>query len=160
MKNVQKHKTKYPSLSGDWGCQIECRCHYFDQKLKNSHSVHAWWECGQKLPDLLPNDYFNLKWKYCHFTTCIITQCWKKTGLECGPMTNVMVALPNIGGALCSTPKSLADLNGMWTRVEQTPTTRMPCSNAGKTRNPLKFAGVPRTRQQISAISGPKFTIL
>jgi len=24
-------------------------------------------------------------------------------------MTNVMVALPNIGGALCSTPQSLAD---------------------------------------------------
>jgi len=24
--------------------------------------------------------------------------------LECGPMPNVMVALPNIGGARCSTP--------------------------------------------------------
>jgi len=29
--------------------------------------------------------------------------------LECGPMPNVMVALPNIGGALRSTPQSLAD---------------------------------------------------
>jgi len=29
--------------------------------------------------------------------------------LECGPMPNVMIALPNIGGALCSTPQSLAD---------------------------------------------------
>jgi len=29
--------------------------------------------------------------------------------LECGPMPNVMVALPNIGGALCSTPQTLAD---------------------------------------------------
>jgi len=29
--------------------------------------------------------------------------------LECGPMPNVMVALPNIGGALCSMPHSLAD---------------------------------------------------
>jgi len=29
--------------------------------------------------------------------------------LECGPMPNVMVALPNIVGALCSTPQSLAD---------------------------------------------------
>jgi len=29
--------------------------------------------------------------------------------LECGPMPNVMVALPNIGGALCSSPQSLAD---------------------------------------------------
>jgi len=33
----------------------------------------------------------------------------KKKILECGPMPNLMVALPNIGGALCSTPQSLAD---------------------------------------------------
>ena len=61
-------------------------------------------------------------------------------------MPNLMVALPNIGGALCSTPQSLADAH-YW----------MPCSNAAKT---LKFVGVPQTRQQISAVSGPKFTIL
>jgi len=65
-------------------------------------------------------------------------------------MSNVMAALPNIGGALCSTPQSLAD--ALYTRL--------PCSNAAKTRNPSKFAGVPQTRQQISAASGPKFTIL
>ena len=29
--------------------------------------------------------------------------------LECGPMPNLMVALPNVAGALCSTPLSLAD---------------------------------------------------
>jgi len=28
--------------------------------------------------------------------------------LECGPMPNMMATLPNIGGALCSTPQSLA----------------------------------------------------
>jgi len=39
--------------------------------------------------------------------TTIINQKPKK--LECGPMPNLMVALPNIGGALCSTPQSLAD---------------------------------------------------
>jgi len=44
--------------------------------------------------------------------------------------------------------------------VGLTPTTSVPCSNAAKTRNPLKFAGVPQTRQQISAVSRPKFTIL
>jgi len=33
----------------------------------------------------------------------------KKKELECGPMPNLMVALPNIGAALCSTPQSLAD---------------------------------------------------
>ena len=31
------------------------------------------------------------------------------TTLECEPMLNVMTALPNIGGALCSTPQSLAN---------------------------------------------------
>jgi len=29
--------------------------------------------------------------------------------LECGPMPNVMAAVPNIGGALCSMPQSLDD---------------------------------------------------
>jgi len=33
----------------------------------------------------------------------------EETELERGLMPNVMVALPNIAGALCSTPKSLAD---------------------------------------------------
>jgi len=32
-----------------------------------------------------------------------------KFTLECGPMPNVIVALPNIGGALCSTPQRLAE---------------------------------------------------
>jgi len=41
-----------------------------------------------------------------------------------------------------------------------TPTTRMPCSNAAKTRNPLKLAGVPKTNETISATSGSNFTIL
>ena len=44
-------------------------------------------------------------------------------------MPNVMVALPNIDGALCQR-RSLADAH-YW----------MPCSNAAQTRNPLKFAG-------------------
>ena len=41
-----------------------------------------------------------------------------------------------------------------------TPTTKLSCSNAAKTRNTLKLAGVQQTRQQISAVSAPKFTIL
>jgi len=43
-----------------------------------------------------------------------------------------------------------------------TPTTRVPCSNAAaaKTRNPLKFVGVPLTGKHISAVSRPKFAIL
>jgi len=34
------------------------------------------------------------------------------------------------------------------------------CSKEGKTRNRLKFAGVPQTGKPISASNGPKFTIL
>ena len=41
-----------------------------------------------------------------------------------------------------------------------TPTTRVPCCNTAKMWKPLKFAGVPQTRQRISAIRRPKFTIL
>ena len=36
----------------------------------------------------------------------------------------------------------------------------MPSSNAAKTLNPLKLAGVPQTNERISAASGPKFTII
>jgi len=32
-----------------------------------------------------------------------------------------------------------------------TPTTRVPCSNAAKTRNPLKLAWMPQTNETISA---------
>jgi len=64
-------------------------------------------------------------------------------------MPNVMVALPNVGGVLYWTPQSLADAHYY-----------MPCSNAAKTRNQLKFGGVPQTNEMVSAASGPKFTIL
>ena len=72
----------------------------------------------------------------CHSSTAAV-QVTRLNKLECGPMPNVIVALPSIGGALCST-----------------------CSNAAKTQNPLKVAGVPQTPEPISAVSGPKFTIL
>jgi len=37
--------------------------------------------------------------------------------LKCGPMPNVMVALPNIGAAVCSTPQSFADAH-CWSTVQ------------------------------------------
>ena len=68
-------------------------------------------------------------------------------------MPNVVVALPNTGGVLCSMPQSLADAHYYLTAVRMR-------SNAAKTRKPLKLAGVPQTTGPISAASGPKFTIL
>jgi len=64
-------------------------------------------------------------------------------------MPNVMVTLPNIGGALYSAPQSVVDAHYY-----------MPCSNAAKTRNQLKCGGVPQSNETISAANGPKFTIL
>jgi len=63
-------------------------------------------------------------------------------------MPNIMAALPNMVPSV------------QRRKVWPTPTTRVPCRNAAKTRNPLKFAGVPQTHQQFSAINRPKFTIL
>ena len=61
----------------------------------------------------------------------------------------LMAALPNIVAPSVQRRK-----------VWLTPTTSVPCSNAAKTRNPLKFARVAQTNEMISAGSGPKFTIL
>jgi len=83
--------------------------------------------------------------------TIIASEVQVQIQLECGPMPNVMAALPNIGGALCSTVRL---------RVWQMPNTGVPCSNAAKTRNPLKLVSLPQTTGSISAASGPKFTIL
>jgi len=65
---------------------------------------------------------------------------------------------PNIGGALCESsiiPFLVPSYKVWWTAAA-----RVPCSNAAKTRKSLKLEGVPQTRQQISAVSSPKFTIL
>jgi len=63
-------------------------------------------------------------------------------------MPNVTAALSNIGGALC-----------LMRKVWLTPTTRVPCSNAAKARNPLKLAVVPQTPEPISAAGELKFAI-
>jgi len=70
----------------------------------------------------------------------------KSLELECGPMPNVMAALPNVDASSVQRRK-----------VWLTPTNRVPCSNAA---NPLKLAGVPQTPEPISAVSRPKFTIV
>jgi len=69
--------------------------------------------------------------------------------LECWPMPNVMAALPNIDAPSVQR-----------CTVWLTPNTGVPCSNAAKTRNPWKLAGVPQTTASISAASRSKFTLL
>jgi len=108
--------------------------------------LQIWWRVSNIERILKIGQYLaQLQQKWCAVSTCSV----EINQLECGPMPNVMVALPNIGGVLCSTPQSLADTH-YWMRW----------NNAAKMRNQLKFAMVPQTGQPISAASGPKFTIL
>jgi len=58
-------------------------------------------------------------------------------------MPNVMAALPNIGAPSVQRRK-----------VWLTPTTRLPCSNSDKTRNPLKFARVPKLANRSHPLMG------
>jgi len=69
--------------------------------------------------------------------------------LERGPVSNMMAALPNIGGPSVQRPQSLAHAHYF-----------TACSNAAKMGKLLKFARVPQTGKSISAASGPKFDIL
>jgi len=72
-------------------------------------------------------------------------------------MSNLMAALSNIGGALCKS--SVIPFLVRRRKVRLTPAAGVPCSNAAKTRNPLKLPGVPQTNETVSAASWPKFTI-
>jgi len=77
-----------------------------------------------------------------YYTTTLRTGAFfRGHTVECGPMPNVMAALLNIGGTVCSTA--------------QFGCRPLPCSNAAKSQNPLKLAGVPQTNEPISATSGP-----
>ena len=55
--------------------------------------------------------------KLAMFTPVRRASLQQRLHLECGPMPNVIAALPNIGGALCSMPQSLADAQ-QWSAVE------------------------------------------
>jgi len=83
--------------------------------------------------DMISYIYMRSKADISHLNLLHGTEDKNTEKLQCGPMPNVMAALLNISGALCSAPQSLL-----------TPTTRVPCSNPAKARNPLKLAGVPQ----------------
>jgi len=71
--------------------------------------------------------------------------------VECGPMPNVMAALPNIGGALCSAPQF-----GWRPLLECRAVTLPRCETRWNSLACPKLAN----RSQPSAASGLKFTIL
>jgi len=79
---------------------VSQKCHYF--------LSHYNWDIGELMliiAQMLQRKYTIIR----YFTFPASPSALGKIKLECGPMPNVMAALPNIGGALCSTPQSLAD---------------------------------------------------
>ena len=77
------------------GAQTAQRSYNYLTPMRNGYL----WECSSYVA---LNGRFTCVCRSCNFTETIMI-------LECGPMPNLMVALPNIGGALCSTPQRLAD---------------------------------------------------
>ena len=75
--------TTYPRSVDSWQISWDCRCICCNHKLQLLNSSNA-----ARVTSAVKKNIFQL---------------------ECGPMPNVMTALPNIGGAICSTPKSLAN---------------------------------------------------
>ena len=81
---------------------------YADEFLTTKASQKA--QCPRTMDDVVSPDAFVTCDSSRDGRTLLVNNGLKfsKT-LECGSMPNVMAALPNIGGALCSTPQSLTD---------------------------------------------------
>jgi len=74
----------------------------------------------------------------------------KHSKLQCAPMHNVMAALSNIGGSVCSTPQSLTDAH--YYRECRAVTLRRS--------ETVEISWGAQTSEPISAASWQKFTIL
>jgi len=134
-------------LSANLGCRSETCCRRLAKNTgckkppKNSSSGHHRTTLSGYI--FGTGTYRQSEKNTCHLSNSNISARCSHNMANFGPLANV-------GGALCSTPQSFADTHYY----------RLPYSNATKTRKPLKLEGVPQTRQRISAVSSPKFTIL
>jgi len=91
----------------------------------------------------------------CSNATNIERKTWTQSEF-CTSQNSVTGQEPRKMYTRCTSPGDGRTSCEVWlTSVE-----RRRYSNKAKTRNPLKFAGVPQTRQQISAVGRRKFTIL
>ena len=99
LRDVAMATTFWLSMGYNFGCMIA------SDMLFDSRG----WVFGDKLfdEDIAEIECVRVVAIWNHFWLSIMgcIEC----GLECGPMSNVMAALPNICGALCSTPQSFAD---------------------------------------------------
>jgi len=105
--NLKKTQTKSQLLSTARVCAYHCA------QLSHTNTAQ---NCSHNLPFYRPDNHHGSDVVYWKGGGALNRNgdTWTKQyenqlQLECGPMPNVMAALPNIGGALCSTPQSLAD---------------------------------------------------
>jgi len=76
------------------------------------------------------------------------------------PKMHIQYISPGDGQTSCKvrlTINKQQSVKRIWMNEWMTSVERRRCSNEAKTRKPLKFAGVPQTRQSISAASGPPY---
>jgi len=95
--DVYHTSTQWCSLSANLECMSEMCCTRLAEKYR-TQKIAKW-------------DFQNVYFLRLRLSTTLNDK------LECGPMPNVMAALPNIGGDLCSTPQSLADAQ-YWSAVQ------------------------------------------
>ena len=120
--SVTSRSIKYKYCAASWSCECQAPVPGFNLWPKilrsvsqfsdaDGHRQHCFHVDQQSLSlHILAWNFALLLCKEARMATWLIRlTCNTCPELECGPVPNVMAALPNIGGALCSAPQSLAD---------------------------------------------------
>jgi len=81
----------------------------YDQSTLVVHRIRAKVLDGQSVSGIIFHVSTNSDLVFVRENRCTSINTKSSLKLDCGPMPNVMAAMPNIGRALCSTPQSLAD---------------------------------------------------
>ena len=142
-----------PRLTEVEGIWLELSTHL--STLKGWKAEFAW------LADLLRMAYPHIKWLPISYRSSAGYGCSRAerpTFYNClhSPKKYVPIQADIEPSALETTRKVAPSVQRR--KVWLAPNTKVSCSNAAKTRNPLKFAGAPQTNETISAAK-PKFTI-
>ena len=98
-------------------CQIRLTAKQMHNLKSQHYRQHTYHHSVQIYPQNRQTDqpWYSIRSNRLHLASTVLwpnnsmTRGQSNLTLECGPMPNVMAALPNIGGAICSTPQSLAN---------------------------------------------------
>jgi len=90
----------------DYGLSVYTVYHTDPPECTNRHQLRHLYYLLTSLKDII--SFCQQKYFAFHQNVNLYDKSVILKQLECGPMPNLMIALQNIGGALCSTPQSLA----------------------------------------------------